>query len=208
MSIIDLDIADLWTEKIEQLSDMVMRIARGDEDYFQVGILGLREGLLRDPYANDSYLLQAARFAMNNFRNKGRSIDNGSRHSTTKKLLDGTVKTYRKDMVPVYIDKLVSEFGLEFPDHSYTPDILAIDRICAEQFYGSLDEEEAEFIDACMLNRNGDFSERKTMQKLGIGTAEYHKVKEDAYHKFIRAFGTDEDLGKLGKRIKDADYYH
>ena len=194
MGVIALDIAELWAEKIEQLSDMVMRIARGDEDDFQVGILGIREGLLRDPSATDSYLLQAARFAMNNFRNKGRSIDNGSRHSTTKKLLDGTVKTYQKSMVPVYIDKLISEFGLEFPDHSYAPDILAIDRICAENFYGSLDEEEAEFISSCTMNRHGDFSERKTIQKLGIGNAEYHRIKKTTYDKFVRAFGTDVDI--------------
>ena len=189
-----IDINKLWTEKAEKLSDRVKAIARGDDDFYQEGIVGIRAGLLRDPYATDSYLLQAARFAMNNYRNRERSVDNGSRHPTTKKLLDGTVKTYRKDMIPVYIDKLVSNFQLEFPDSSYLPDILALDKICAERFYGSLDKKEAEFIDACMLTRNGDFSDRKTMKELGMDRAKYNAIKRSAYGKFIYAFGADEDV--------------
>ena len=195
-----LDINQLWNEKVEKLSTRVKAIARGDEDFYQQGMLGIHEGLLRDPDATDSYLLQAARFAMTNYRNKGKSVDNGSKSTYTRKLLDGTVKTYRKDMVPVYIDKLVSEFQLEFPDSSYLPDILALDKICAEKFYKSLDRKEAEFIDACMMTRNGDFSDRKTMLKLGIGYAEYNRIKSSAYQKFIRAFGTDEQVERLEQR--------
>ncbi|MFC1712837.1 hypothetical protein ACFL6S_04160 [Candidatus Poribacteria bacterium] len=204
---IDIDIEELWAEKIEQLSGMVMRIARGDEDNFQVGILGIRDGLLRDPYATDSYLLQASRYAMTNYKNRGRSVDNGSRHPTTKKLLDGTVRTYQKRMVPVYMDKLISEFGMEFPDHSYAPDVLALDRIGAERFYRSLDDRESEFINACMMNRHGDFSPRKTMQNLGISATEYHRIRRAAYWKFIRAFGTDEDIEKLEERLDEWDSY-
>lgn len=196
------EINKLWNEKTEKLSVKVKAIARGDDDLYQEGIIGIRDGLLRDVYATDSYLLQAARFAMNNYQNKGRSVDNGSRYETTKKLLNGTVKTYRKDMVPVYIDKLVSEFQLEFPDSSYLPDILAIDKICAEKFYRSLDENEAEFIDACMMTRNGDFSDRKTMLKMGMGYSEYNRIKSAAYQKFIRAFGTDEQIDRLDEMAK------
>ena len=192
-----LDINKLWGEKAEELSGKVKAIARGDEDFYQQGMLGIREGLLRDSGATDSYLLQAARYAMTNYRNKGKSIDNGSRHETTKKLLDGTVRTYRKDMVPVHIDRLVSDFQLEFSDTSYLPDILAIDKICAEKFYNSLDRKEAEFIDACMMTRNGDFSDRKTMVKLGIGATEYHRIKRSACEKFVRAFGTDRQVETL-----------
>ena len=195
-----LDINKLWGEKAEELSGKVKAIARGDEDFYQQGMLGIREGLLRDSGATDSYLLQAARYAMTNYRNKGKSIDNGSRHETTKKLLDGTVRTYRKDMVPVHIDRLVSNFQLEFSDTSYLPDVLAIDKICAEKFYRSLDKAEAEFIDACMLTRNGDFSDRKTMAKLGISTTEYHRIKQSAYGKFIRAFETDRQVEILDQR--------
>ena len=192
-----IDINQLWTEKAEKLSDRVKAIARGDEDFYQEGILGIRDGLLRDPSATDSYLLQAAKFAMNNYRNRGKSVDNGSRHPTTKKLLDGTVKTYRKAMVPIYIDKLVTEFQLEFPDHSYPPDTLALDKVCAEKFYGLLDMDEAQLVDACTETRNGDFSNRKTISKLGISSAEYYRIKGSAYQKFTRAFGTDEQVEKL-----------
>ena len=201
-----IDINKLWTEKTERLSDKVRAISRGDEDFYQEGIIGIRDGLLRDPYATDSYLLQAAKFAMNNYRNRGRSVDNGSRHATTKKLLDGTVRTYRKDMRPVYIDQLVSSFQLEFPDHSFPPDILAVDKICAEKFYGLLEKEEAEFIDACMMTRNGDFSDRKTMLKLGIGYAEYNRIKQSAYHKFLQTFGTDEQIQRLDEDVYEGSY--
>jgi len=206
IAVLNIDIEELWAEKIEDLSDMVMRIARGDEDDYQVGILGIREGLLRDPDATDSYLLQASRYAMGNYKNRGKSVDNGSKHSVTKILLDGTVKTYRKNVVLIYMDKLISEFGIEFPHHSYAPDILALDRICAEHFYGILDEEEAEFIQACMMNRHGDFSYKKTMQNLGISISEYQRIRRSSYHKFVRAFGTDEDIARLDEQLAEWDY--
>ena len=196
-----IDINTLWGEKTETLSVKVKAIARGDDDFYQQGILGIREGLLRDSGATDSYLLQAARYSMTNYKNKGKSVDNGSKSTYTRKLLDGTVKSYKKDMTPIYIDRLVSDFRIEFPDSSYLPDVLAIDKICAEKFYKSLDKKEAEFIDACMLTRNGDFSDRKTMLKLGISTPEYHRIKSSAYQKFIRAFGTDEQVERLDQRV-------
>lgn len=195
-----IDINRLWSEKTENLSDKIRVISRGNDDFYQEGVLGVRDGLLRDLSATDSYLLQAAKFAMNNYRNRGKSVDNGSKCTYTRRLLDGTVKTYRKDIVPIYIDKLVSEFELEFPDSSYLPDILALDKICAEKFYGLLDKNEAEFIDACALTRNGDFSDRKTMLKLGVSTTEYHRIRRSAYTKFIRAFGTDEEIEILGQK--------
>jgi len=204
IAVLDIDVEALWAEKIQVLSGMVMRIARGDEDDYQVGILGIREGLLRDPDATDSYLLQASRYAMSNHKNRGKSVDNGSKHPVTKRLLDGTVKTYRKNAVIVYMDKLISEFGIEFPDHSYAPDILALDRICAADFYGSLDEEEAEFINACMMNRHGDFSYRKTMQNLGMSAAEFSRLRRATYGKFVKAFGTDEDIERLDERLSQA----
>ena len=89
-----IDINKIWIEKTDRLSAKVRAIARGDEDFYQEGILGIREGLLRDPYATDSYLLQAAKYAMNNSRNRGKSIDNGSKYGVTKTLLDGTVKLF------------------------------------------------------------------------------------------------------------------
>jgi len=196
-----LDIHYLWNEKAKRLSGRIKGIARGDEDLYQEGLLGIRDGLLKDPYGTDSFLLESAKFAMLNYKNRGKSVDNGSRYPVTKTLLDGTVKTYRKDMALIYIDKLISDFQLEFPDSSYLPDILAIDKICAEKFYKSLDKKEAEFIDACMLTRNGDFSDRKTMQKMGIRYAEYHRIKSAAYEKFIRAFGTDEQVDILNVAI-------
>jgi len=196
-----IDINKLWGEKAESLSSKVKCIARGDDDFYQQGMLGIRDGLLKDPYATDSFLLESAKFVMLNYRNKGKSIDNGSRYPVTKTLLDGTVKTYKKDMVPVYIDRLVSDFNLEFPDSSYLPDILALDKICAEKFYKSLDKKEAEFIDAVMLTRNGDFSDRKTMHKMGVGYNEYYMIKQSAYDKFIRAFGTDEQVDMLNHKI-------
>ncbi len=176
------DINKLWEEKAESLSSKVKRIARGNDDFYQQGLLGIRDGLLKDPYATDSYLLQAARFSMDNYKNKGKSIDNGSRHETTKKLLDGTVKTYKKDMVPVCMDNITPDF----PDLRSLPNILALDRICAERFYRSLDKKEAEFIDAVILTSNGDFSDKRAMRKMAVSQAEYYRIKEAAYEKFIR----------------------
>jgi len=170
-----MDINELWNEKIQKLSGKVRAIARGDEDLYQEGIIGIREGILRDPDATDSYLLQAAKFAMTNYKNRGKSVDNGSRHPTTRKLLDGTVKTYKKDMIPIYDYEL---------GYSHPPDILAIDRICAEKFYHALNEDEALLVAACIHALGGRNSGRR-------------RIKQSVYEKFIRAFGTDEEVSAL-----------
>lgn len=116
---VELDINQLWNEKIQKLSDRVRAIARGDDDLYQEGILGIRDRLLRNPDATDSYLLQAARYAMTNYRNRGKSIDNGYRRATRSVLSDGTVMICRKQMIPIYIDHLVADFQMEYPDYSY-----------------------------------------------------------------------------------------
>ena len=178
------DIEKAWTEKVEKLSVKIKAIARGNEDFYQEGVLGIRAGLLRDPYATDSYLLQASRFAMGNYKNRGKSIDNGSKHSVVKKLSDGTIKTYKKDMTPVHVDMLDSELRLRFPDNSCAPDVLAFDRISAEEFYNSLDEDEARRVDACI--RVLDSNPHNAKAILG-------KARDAVYEKFARAFGIAEE---------------
>ena len=195
-----IDINRLWGEKVEQFSTKIRQIVRGDDDLYQEGILGLREGLLRNPYATDAYLISAVKWAISHYRNRGVSIDNGPKWEYTKKLVDGTVRKYRKDTLPVYIDELVSEFELEFPDYSFAPDILAEDRICAEKFYGLLNKEEAELVDACNQTYNGYFYNSKARRKLGMGRVTYNRIKQSAYGKFIRAFGTDEEVETLDER--------
>lgn len=195
-----LDINTLWAEKAETLSAKVKAIARGNDDFYQEGLLGIRIGLLRNPYATDTYLLNAAKWTMMHYRDKGVSVDNGIRWAYTKRLTDGTLKTYQKETTPIYIDGLISNFRSEFPDSSYLPDILAIDRICAERFYRSLDKEEARLVEACIQTLNGHFYHAKAMRELGIGRVKYHRIKRSAYKKFIRAFGTDEQIEMLNHR--------
>ena len=201
-----IDINTLWGEKVEQFSTKIRQIVRGDDDLYQEGILGLRDGLLRNPYGTDSYLISAIKWAISHYRNRGVSIDNGPKWEYTKKLVDGTVKKYKKDMAPIYIDKLVSDFELEFPDHSYAPDILAEDRICAEKFYGLLDKEEAELVDASIQTLDGYFYNSRAMRKLGMGRVTHNRIKQSAYEKFIRAFGTDKQVEVLDER-KMADIH-
>lgn len=59
---------------------------------------------------------------------------------------------------------------------------------------------------ASMLDRNVEFSDRKTMLKMGIGYSEYNRIKSSAYQKFIRAFGTDEQNEKLGERERYSNH--
>lgn len=198
-----LDINRLWTEKTEKLSDKIRAIVRGDDDFYQEGLLGIREGLLRNPHATDAYLISAAKWAISHYRNRGVSIDNGPKWQYTKKLVDGTVKKYRKDTLPVYIDKLASEFELEFPDYRVAPDVLALDKICAEKFYGLLNKEEAELMDACNQTFNGYFYNSKARRKLGLGRVTYNRIKQSAHGKFIRAFGTDEEIEILDQTVNE-----
>lgn len=187
-----ININQLWNDKTDKLSGKVWNIAKGNEDLYQEGIIGIREGLIRDPYATDSYLLQSAKFAMGNFRSKGKSIDNGTNKPTTKKLKDGTVRTYRKNMRPIYIDALIGDFKLEFPDSSYAPDILALDKISAERFYILLNEDEAKLVYACILTLGEHSNDSKATEMLSIDSYEYNRVKHSAHEKFIQVFGVEE----------------
>jgi hypothetical protein len=189
-----ININQLWNYKTEELSGKVWNIARGDDDLYQEGIIGIRDGLIRDPSATDSYLLQSAKFAMSDYRNRGKSIDNGSKRSVTKTLKDGTVRTYKKDMRPIYIDALMDNFQLEFPDSSYAPDILAIDKICAERFYVTLDEAEAELVYANILTLGNNPNDARARELLNTDSDNYIRVKHSAHEKFIQVFGMEYEV--------------
>ena len=46
-----IDINKLWEEKINKraITDMVYKIARGDKDLYQEGLLGVRDALIKKP---------------------------------------------------------------------------------------------------------------------------------------------------------------
>ncbi len=207
MSIVAVDINELWMKKIERFSTKIRQIVRGDDDLYQEGVLGLREGLLRNPYGTDSYFITAIKWAISHYRNRGVSVDNGAKWEYKKRLVDGTVKRYRKDMHAVYIDKLVSEFELSFPDYSYAPDILALDKICAEKFYKLLNKSEAEFVDACIETMGRYFYNSEARRELGIGRVKYNRLRRSIYEKFLRTFGTDEDIEILDEQLAGGDHY-
>lgn len=192
-----LNINQLWQVKTEKLSDKLMDIVRGDKDLYQEGIIGIREGLMRNPHATDAYLISAAKWAISHYKNRGVSMDNGTKCQYTKKLADGTIKQYRKDTMPIYIDALLDEFDMVFPEYSYSPDIRAIDRVCAEKFYTSLDENEAIFIEACIKTMDNYFYGSRVKRRLHIGCKRYNDIKQSVYQKFIHAFGTDDEIVSL-----------
>ena len=207
MSMAAVDIDRLWVEKIGQFSKKIRQIVRADDDAYQEGMLGLREGLLRNPNGTYSFFLSAIKWRISHYRNRGVSIDNGPKWEYKKRLVDGTVKTYRKDTLPVYIDELMSEFELSFPDYSYAPDILAVDRICAEKFYKRLSKDEAEFVDACIQTMGRYFYHSQARRELGISQVKYNRLRRSVYENFIRAFGTDEDIDRLDGRPYQEDGY-
>lgn len=207
MGMVAADIDRLWAEKIQRFSTKIRQIVRGDDDLYQEGILGLREGLLRNPYGTDSYFITAIKWAISHYRNRGVSVDNGAKWEYRKRLVDGTIKKYRKDMLPVYIDKLVSEFELSFPDYSYAPDILALDKICAQKFYELLNKNEAEFVDACIETMGRYFYNSEARRELDMSRVQYSRLKRSVYEKFLRTFGTDEDIERLDEQLAQEDYY-
>jgi hypothetical protein len=192
------DINELWVEKIRVFSTKIRQIAKGDDDLYQEGLLGLHEALCRDPRASDTYLVKAAKWRISRYMNRGVSIDNGSRRTYKRTLANGIIKEYRKCMTPIYIDALMGDFNIGFPDSSYPPDILALDRICARKFYSLLNQKEAELVDVCIQMHS--HRESKVRKSLGVGQNTYRKIKRDAYAKFIRAFGSDEDIQILDEQ--------
>jgi len=200
-----ININQLWSEKTERLSNRIRGLARGNDDLYQEGLLGVRDGLLRNPYATDDQLVREASWAMSHYRNRGVSIDNGPRWEYTRTLADGTIKKYKKEIIPVYIDAVMEEFDLEFPDISYPPDILAMDRVCAERFYSSLDRKESKFIDACIKTMSNYFYNSYARRKLKISKNEYKRIKHSTYQKFIQAFGTDDDIFDVKDHYSTSD---
>ena len=186
-----IDINRLWDEKTKRLSNRVRGLARGNDDLYQEGVLGIREGLIKNPHAPDDQLVRAASWAMSHYKNRGCSIDNGPRWEYTRKLSDGTIKKYKKEIIPIYIDAVMDEFDLEFPDISYPPDILAIDKVCAEKFYKSLNNKERHFVKICVEVLSNHFYKSDARRKLKISRNEYKRIKLSTYQKFINAFGIE-----------------
>jgi hypothetical protein len=178
------DLTGLWHQKVKELSARVKAIARGDMDAYQDAVLGIRDGLIRDPNATDSYLLQAARFAAQNARNRGKSVDNGSKHPVTKVLSDGTVKVYKKEMRRIPLDVLGAE------RHSPPTDELALDRICADQFRDALEPDESDWVDASIHCLEGRHSESRARRELNVDRQDYDRLRRSTHGKFRSIFGT------------------
>jgi hypothetical protein len=191
-----IDIDKLWEEKISNraITDMVYKISRGDKDLYQEGLLGVRYGLSRNPYFTDDQLIREARWAMLKYRKRGVSLDNGPNGQYRKTMPDGTMKTFTRGAIPIYIDAVMDEFDLEFPDISYPPDILAIDRICAERFYRSLNNQEKHFVKICIEVLSNHFYKSDARRKLKISRNEYNRIKRTTYCKFIEAFGIEDEV--------------
>ncbi len=194
-----IDINKLWDMKINNrtITDMIYKIAHGNDDLYQEGIIGVREGLLRNPYAPDDHLIRHARWAMSHYRNRGVSFDNGPKWEYTRKLSNGEIRHYKRETIPIYIDAVMEEFNLEFPDISYPPDILAIDRVCAEKFYKSLNNQEKHFVKICIEVLSNHFYKSDARRKLKISRNEYLRIKQSTYSKFIEAFGMEEEITAL-----------
>ena len=193
------NINQLWEEKISNraITDMVYKIARGDKDLYQEGLLGIRYGLSRNPRFTDDQLIREARWYMGKFKKRGVSLDNGPNGQYRKTMPDGTMKTYIRRSIPVYIDAVMDEFDLEFPDYSYPPDILAMDRICAERFYESLNRKETRFINACVKTMTNCFYNSRARRMLRMSENEYKRIKQSVHEKFIQAFGIDSEIVAL-----------
>ena len=194
-----IDINRLWEEKINNraITDMVYKISRGDKDLYQEGLLGIRYGLSRNPDFTDDQLIREARWYMGKFKRRGVSLDNGPNGQYRKTMPDGTMKTFTREAIPIYIDAVMEEFNLEFPDISYPPDILAIDKVCAERFYKSLNNQERHFVKICVEVLSNHFYKSDARRKLKISRNEYFKRRMAVYKKFIRFFGTDEEIMAL-----------
>lgn len=78
-------IDQLWSEKIEQVSGKIKAMTKGNDDYYQEGILGIRKALLKNPQAPESHLITAAKGSILHYREKGVSIDNGTKKPQTRK---------------------------------------------------------------------------------------------------------------------------
>jgi hypothetical protein len=199
------DLNTLWEEKISNrgITDMVYKIARGNRDFYQEGLLGIRYGLSRNPDLTDEQLIREARWYMQKSR-RGVSLDNGINGSYRKTMPDGTMKTYTREAIPIYIDAVMDEFSLEFPDTSYQPDVLAIDKVCAERFYKSLNNKERHFVKVCVEVLCNHFYNSDARRKLRISRNEYNRIRQSTYQKFIKAFGTDEDIQTLEQDTADS----
>jgi hypothetical protein len=77
---------------------------------------------------------------------------------------------------------------------------LAIDRVCAEKFYKSLNNKERHFVKICIEVLCNHFYNSDARSKLKISRNEYGRLKRATYEKFIKAFGTDEDADVIDQQ--------
>jgi len=190
-------INQVWEQKINKFSSLIEGLAKGNDDYYQEGILGLRRAAELKPNASDGYFVAFAKYAMFHYRDKGKSIDNGVKRPQQVILKSGEVRTYQRDMLAIFLNDPGEDF--ELTAYTFPPDLLAIDRVCAEKFYGSLNDEETEFIETCieLYFTNGIFRNLHAIQKLKISEHKFNRIKRDLKKKFIRTFGTDKQAERL-----------
>jgi len=166
-----IDINRLWEEKANKLSRRLRKYVDGNEDAYQDGLLKIREILLEQPDATDSYLIKNAMWGARHAHRLGSSVDNGRDRPDYF------------EFIPM--DMLSNE---DLPHCNSSPDILAIDRICAEQFYASLTPKEYGLVLAMastLYHKNYRSDARK---KTGMGVREYRRIRNQAHKKFLKAF--------------------
>lgn len=166
-----IDINKLWEEKTNLLSDSLKRILKND-DMFQDAVLGIRNTLLKNPNVPDYYILKSAISSARGARRKGVSVDNGR----------------NRKVEVVHARDFDKEFEKEFSDESQSPEILAIDKVSAEQFYSSLKPDETELVLVCLETYKGYYTP-EAQQKLKIGLKKFYSKKRKIRRKFINIFG-------------------
>jgi len=68
-----------------------------------------------------------------------------------------------------------------------------------------LDKDEAKLVGICIQTLDGRAHDHKARRELGLDKVKYDTIRRSAYGKFIRAFGTDEQIDMLDE-IKYQEY--
>ncbi len=162
----------LCEQKINSLAPYMRTMP--NDDMAQEARIGIYEALKKDPDANNSFLKLQAKWRMGDFLRRGRSVDNGFYKRKNLKII-------HYNQFPFGGDDILSN---TFDNNRLPLDELVINKICLDNFIGSLTKIEKDFI----KSKLNDWNNNKINKRLKISFTKMKEIRREIRFKIELAF--------------------
>jgi len=183
---------DKWVYWMNQLQHTIRWYAWGDEDLTQIGIINLRKTLCEDINAPPNHLLHRAKLAIWMAASYGKSVDSKKSDSQNKRCRKGGITL-------IYTDGFDNPYDTPIlADHfNYPPDVLATDRVAAENFRADLTAEERQLLDIMVeakssLAKGPSGHKKMFIRETGSTYSNYEAVMMSLLQQFYHHYSTEQ----------------